>query len=86
MICRDSAGEGGAQHSSESMAAEENRIVELTNVSATRDSSLQFLDVPKGDDMRIHDLKLNEEYLLFEAFSQLMGYLQPTGFPSGMSQ
>ncbi|XP_018569724.1 prominin-2, partial [Anoplophora glabripennis] len=63
---------------------DKNRVVEFTNTSATRGSSLQFLDIPPGDDFRIHDLSLNEEYLLFEAFSQLMGYLQPTGFPSGL--
>lgn len=40
---------------------------------------LQFLEIPKGDDMRIHDLRLEDEYLLFEAFTDLMGYLQPSG-------
>ncbi|CAG9823840.1 unnamed protein product, partial [Phaedon cochleariae] len=49
--------------------------------SDVRDSRLPFLDVPKGDDLRFHELRLDEEYLLFEAFSKLMAYLQPSGFP-----
>ncbi|CAH0552998.1 unnamed protein product [Brassicogethes aeneus] len=42
---------------------------------------LQFLDVPRGDDMRIPGLRILNEYLLFGPFSTLMGYLQPAGFP-----
>lgn len=52
-------------------------------VGQTTQSDLLFLDLPKGDDMRIHDLRLQDEYLLFEAFSDLMGYLQPSGSLSG---
>lgn len=44
---------------------------------------VQFLEIPKGDDMHIKDLGFDQEYLLFEAFSKLMAYLQPSGFPSG---
>ncbi|XP_050514518.1 prominin-1 isoform X4 [Diabrotica virgifera virgifera] len=52
--------------------------------SSTRNSGMPFLEIPKGDDMRIQELKLDEEYLIFGAFSTLMGFLQPTGFPSDL--
>lgn len=64
-------------------------ISEETNKTTTTSSSttafgLQFLDVPKGDDMRIYDLRIDKEfYLLFGAFSTLMAYLLPSQFPTG---
>lgn len=58
------------------------RFENITKISA-RISGLQFLDVPKGDEMRIYNLRLEEEYLLFEAFSSLMEYLQLNKFPTG---
>ncbi|XP_015840878.1 prominin-1 isoform X2 [Tribolium castaneum] len=59
------------------------RFENITGISA-RISGLQFLDVPKGDEMRIHNLRLEEEYLLFEVFSSLMGYLQLSEFPTDL--
>ncbi|KAK9685771.1 Prominin [Popillia japonica] len=50
--------------------------------SASR--GLQFLDVPEGDGMRIHDLKLDDENAIFSIFSMLVGYLQPDEFPLGL--
>ncbi|XP_060535585.1 prominin-1 [Cylas formicarius] len=47
-------------------------------------SGLEFLDVPEGDDMRIQELKLEEKYPLFELFSTLVSYLQPSEFPSDL--
>ncbi|XP_057652213.1 prominin-1 isoform X2 [Diorhabda carinulata] len=57
----------------------------ITNKNITKyftgNSELPFLEIPKGDDMRIQELRLDEEYLIFGAFSILMGFLQPPGFP-----
>ncbi|XP_074027716.1 prominin isoform X2 [Leptinotarsa decemlineata] len=55
-----------------------------TKSSFSESADLQFLEIPKGDDMRIHDVRLDEEHLLFEVFSELMVYLQPSGFPSDL--
>jgi hypothetical protein len=68
---------------SETLARDEKiRFENITKIS-TRISDLQFLDVPKGDGMRLHNLRLEEEYLLFEVFTGLMGYLQVNDFPAG---
>ncbi|VEN63167.1 unnamed protein product [Callosobruchus maculatus] len=42
---------------------------------------LQFLDIPKGDDMRISELHLDEEQLPLETVSNLMSFLEPSQFP-----
>ncbi|RZB40692.1 Prominin domain containing protein, partial [Asbolus verrucosus] len=60
------------------------RFENITKISA-RISGLEFLDVPKGDEMRIHNLRLEEQYLLFEVFSSLMGYLQLGEFPTDVT-
>ncbi|XP_049820384.1 prominin-1 isoform X2 [Aethina tumida] len=74
----------GLQTNLTSTSQVKDKKIRFENIAKTsaRNRGLQFLDVPKGDDMRIHDLRHNEEHLLFEAFSYLMGYLQPAGFPT----
>ncbi|KAJ8922086.1 hypothetical protein NQ315_008727 [Exocentrus adspersus] len=62
-------------------ASSRDSINESLNTSSFSLSRLHFLDVPKGDDMRVSDLKLNEEFLVFEVFSHLTAFLQPAGFP-----
>ncbi|KAG5884954.1 hypothetical protein JTB14_026552 [Gonioctena quinquepunctata] len=62
-----------------------NRIGHRNNTKSVEESGgLQFLDIPKGDDTRIQNARLDEEYLLFEVFSKLMAYLQPSGFSSDL--
>ncbi|XP_066156277.1 uncharacterized protein prom isoform X2 [Euwallacea fornicatus] len=64
---------------------EQTKVKELTNDNLTSNNSdnsgLQFLDTPKGDDLKIHELQLEDQPLLFEPFSSLMGYLLPSEFP-----
>ncbi|KAH1029058.1 hypothetical protein HUJ05_002359 [Dendroctonus ponderosae] len=50
----------------------------------TANSGLQFLDIPLGDDLKIRDLQLENQFVLFEAFSKLTGYLLPSQFPIGL--
>ncbi|XP_044259309.1 prominin-1 isoform X2 [Tribolium madens] len=59
------------------------RFENITKISA-RISGLQFLDVPKGEEMRIRNLRLEGEHLLFEVFSNLMEYLQLSEFPTDL--
>ncbi|CAH1989978.1 unnamed protein product [Acanthoscelides obtectus] len=42
---------------------------------------LQFLDIPRGDDMKIDELHLDEEQLSFETVSNLVSFLEPSQFP-----
>nr|CAH7736647.1 unnamed protein product [Callosobruchus chinensis] len=42
---------------------------------------LQFLDIPKGDDMKISELHLDEEQLSLETVSNLISFLEPSQFP-----
>ncbi|XP_050296756.1 prominin-2 isoform X2 [Anthonomus grandis grandis] len=45
-------------------------------------AKLKFLEVPKGDELRIHDmLQEQDKYLLFEPFSSFVALLFPSGFP-----
>ncbi|CAH1126018.1 unnamed protein product [Ceutorhynchus assimilis] len=70
-----------------SIRSEQQKVKELRNDNLTRHTiqnfRLQFLDIPTGDDLKIHELQLENELLLFEAFSGLMGYLLPGEFPIG---
>ncbi|XP_076275431.1 prominin isoform X3 [Rhynchophorus ferrugineus] len=52
----------------------------LTYKSA-EDFGLRFLDIPMGDELKIRDLHFQDEHLLFQTFSSLMGYLFPLEFP-----
>ncbi|XP_030751717.1 prominin-2 [Sitophilus oryzae] len=56
----------------------------MTSSKSTADSGLKFLDIPTGDELKIKDLHLEEEYFIFQAFSGLMGYLFPEAFPMGL--
>ncbi|XP_066248554.1 uncharacterized protein prom [Euwallacea similis] len=64
---------------------EQTKVKEPANDNLTGNNSdnsgLQFLDTPKGDDLKIHELQLKDQLLLFEPFSSLMGYLLPSEFP-----
>ncbi|CAG9864095.1 unnamed protein product [Phyllotreta striolata] len=62
----------------------DSQTFEYRNIAepSARNSGLSFIDVPKGDDPRLQELRLDEEYSIFGAFSTLMGFLQPTGFPA----
>lgn len=70
-----------------SISLEQLKVKEPTNDNLTQrttlNSGLQFLDIPKGDDLKIIELQLENGFLLFEAFSSLMGYLLPREFPIG---